>query len=160
MSRLFPVLLAATLGLVPLPALAGASEDAFLARLVGAWRGAGTLSGSETGKLTCTSTIRNVSTGINFRVKCDVPEFGAQNFSGMVSYNDAESRYEAKSSGGEVTIGTKSGNAVIFKAKMKGIATGTSVMKLTTTRITVDTTVKRPGSSSGEIKSHMELTKS
>ena len=93
-------------------------------------------------------------------MKCDVPEFGAQVFSGTVSYNDAEKRYEAKSPAGEVTIGTKKGNAVIFNAKMKGIAVGTSVMKLTTSRITVDTNVKRPGSSSGDIKSHMELTKS
>ncbi len=160
MSRLLPSLVAAALVLSPLPVLAGASEDAFLARLVGTWSGKGTLTGAETGTIDCKSTIRNRSDGINFSVQCDVPEFGAQRFSGAVSYNDAEGRYEAKSAGGEVTIGTKSGNAVIFTAKMKGMATGTSVMKLTTTRIVVDTNVKRPGVSSGEIKSHMELTKS
>ena len=158
MLRALAILLA--FSLAPLPALAGASEDAFLARLVGKWSGAGTITGAETGKLTCTSTFRDVSAGVNFRVKCDVPEFGAQVFSGTVSYNDDEKRYEAKSPAGEVTIGTKKGNAVIFNAKMKGIAVGTSVMKLTTTRITVDTNVKRPGASSGDIKSHMELTKS
>ena len=158
MSRLISIAVVAALALTPLPAFAGASEDAFLARLVGVWTGKGTLSGGETGEIDCRSTIRNRSDGINFSVKCDVPEFGAQSFSGAVSYNDAEGRYEAKSPSGEVTIGTKSGNAVIFNAKMKGIAVGTSVMKLTTSRITVDTTVKRPGSSA-EIKSHLVLTK-
>jgi hypothetical protein len=157
MLRALAILLA--LSLTPLPALAGANEDAFLVRLVGKWAGKGTLTGAETGELICTSSIREVSAGIRFSVKCDVPEFGPQNFSGTVSYNDAEARYEAKSAGGEVTIGTKSGNTVIFNAKMKGIAVGTSVMKLTTSRITVDTNVKRPGSPD-EIKSHLELTKS
>jgi len=159
MSRLLLTLLAATLVLAPLPTFAGATEDAFLARLVGVWSGKGTLTGGETGEIVCNSTIRSVSAGINFRVKCDVPEFGAQTFSGVVSYNDAEARYEAKSQGGDITIGTKSGNAVIFNAKMKGMAVGTSVMKLTGSRITVDANVKRPGSSA-EIKSHLELTKS
>jgi hypothetical protein len=148
------------LSLAPLSALAGANEDAFLARLVGKWSGAGQLTGAETGELSCTGSVREVSTGINFRVKCDVPEFGAQNFSGVVSYNDEEGQYEAKSQSGEVTVGTKSGNAVVFTAKMKGIAVGTSVMKLTTSKITVDTNVKRPGSDEGEIKSRLELTKS
>lgn len=157
MLRALAILLA--ISLAPLPALAGASEDAFLAKLVGKWSGKGTLTGLDKGELVCTSTIREVSTGVRFSVKCDVPEFGPQNFSGTVSYNDAEGRYEAKSAGGEITIGTKSGNAVIFNAKMKGLAEGTSVMKLTTSRITVDTNVTRPGSPD-QIKSHLELTKS
>lgn len=149
------------LSLAPLSALAGSNEDAFLLRLVGKWSGAGKLTGAETGELACTGSVRELSVGINFRVKCDVPEFGAQNFSGVVSYNDEKGQYEAKSQGGEITVGTKSGNAVVFTAKMKGIAIGTSVMKLTSTKITVDTTVKRPGNAdNGEIKSHLELTKS
>lgn len=157
MLRALAVLLA--LSLAPLPAFAGTSEDAFLARIVGKWSGTGTITGSETGKLTCTATVRDVDAGITFRVKCDVPEFGQQVFSGTVSYNDGEKRYEAKSPTGEITIGTKSGNAVVFNAKMKGLAVGTSVMKLTSSKITVDTNVKRPGSD-GDIESHMELTKS
>lgn len=158
MSRLVSIAVATALALTPLPALAGASENAFLGRLVGIWNGKGTLTGGETGELSCRATIRQRSEGINFSVKCDVPEFGAQNFSGIVSYNDAAGRYEATSPGGEVTVGTKSGNAVVFNAKLKGIAIGTSVMKLTPSRIVVDTNVKRPGSSD-EIKSHLELTK-
>jgi hypothetical protein len=159
MSRLLSALVAGALILAPLPALAGPSEEAFLAKPVSTWKGSGTLAGGATGTLACASTIRTAGKGITFRVKCDVPEYGAQTFSGTVTYNDKEGRYEAKSPGGQVTIGTKSGNTVIFAAKMKGIAAGTSVMKMTTTRITVDTNVKRPGSS-GEIKSHMVLTKS
>lgn len=159
MSRLVSIAIAAALALTPLPGFAGANEDAFLSRLVGVWSGKGTLTGGETGEIVCRSTIRARSEGINFSVKCDVPEFGAQNFSGIVAYNEKTGRYEATSPGGEVTVGTKSGNAVIFNAKMKGIAVGTSVMKLTASRITVDTDVKRPGSSA-QIKSHLELTKS
>jgi hypothetical protein len=158
MSRILSTVLAAALVLSPLPAFAGPTEDAFLARLVGIWTGTGTLTGGETGEITCRSTIRERSEGINFSVKCDVPEFGNQNFTGIVSYNDDEKRYEAKSLGGEVTVGTKSGNTLTFVAKMKGIAVGTSVMKLTSSKITVDTNVKRPGSSA-EIKSHLELTR-
>ncbi len=158
MSRLIPIIVAATLALTPLPALAGVSEDAFLARLVGIWTGAGVLTGGETGELTCRATIRQRTEGINFSVKCDVSEFGPQNFSGIVSYNDENARYEAESVGGEITIGKKSGNALVFAARMKGIAVGTSVMKLTPSRIVVDTKVKRPGSNA-EIKSHLELTR-
>ncbi len=157
MLRALAVLLA--LSLTPGIAMAGDKEDAFLAKLVGKWSGTGTLSGAETGKLVCTSSIRAVSAGITYKVSCDVPEFGDQNFSGTVSYNDDKGQYEAKSPSGSITVGTKSGNAVIFTVKMKGLAVGTSVMKLTTSKITVDTKVKRPGSS-GEIKSYLELKKS
>jgi hypothetical protein len=158
MSRLLPALAAAAIVLTPLSAFAGASEDTFLARLVGVWNGKGTFSGSQEGQVTCRSTVRQRSDGVNFSVKCDVPEFGTQSFSGVVSYNDTEKRYEASAQGGDITIGTKSGNAVIFNAKLKGMAVGTSVMKMTSSRIVVDTNVKRPGSGD-QIKSHIELTK-
>ncbi len=158
MSRLIPIVLAAALVLSTDPAVAGPSEDAFLNRLVGIWTGSGVLTGGESGKLTCRATIRQRTVGINFSVKCDVPEFGPQNFSGILSYNDAEARYEAKSVGGEITIGTKSGNALVFAAKLKGLAVGTSVMKLTASRIVVDTKVRRPGSDA-DINSHLELTR-
>jgi hypothetical protein len=158
LPRLLPSLLAATLVLAPLPALAGPAEDTYLARLVGIWTGNGTLSGGETGEITCRATIRERTEGINFSVKCDVPEFGAQNFSGIVSYNEAKGQFEAKSPGGEVTVGQKSGNTLTFNARLRGIAEGTSVMKLSPSRIVVDTNVKRPGSDA-TIKSHLELTR-
>lgn len=157
MLRALAILLAVSLA--PIPALGGANEEAFLARIVGKWSGNGTITGTESGKLSCTATFRDVSAGVSFRVKCDIPELGAQSFSGTMSYNEDEKRYESKSPSGEVTIGKKEGNAVVFTAKMKGMAVGTSVMKMTTSRITVVTNVKRPGSS-GEIKSLMEMRKS
>lgn len=158
MIRLLPLTLAAALVFAPLSVFAGPNEDAFLARLTGVWSGKGKITGSESGDLSCTLTMRQRTEGVNFSVKCDVPEFGKQAFSGIISYNQGEGRYEAKSSGGEVTVGTKSGNAVTFNAKMKGLAVGTSVMTLTSTRISIDTNVKRPGGK-GEIKSRLELTK-
>lgn len=158
MSRILTTLVAAALILAPIPAIAGDAEDAFLAKLVGTWIGTGTITGEISGKLACASTIRTVSSGIAFKVKCDVPEHGAQSFSGTVSYNDKEGRYEAKSQG-QTTIGVKSGSTLTFASKFKGLVTGTSVMKLTSTKFTVDSKVKQPGSS-GEITTHMVMTKS
>ncbi len=47
---------------------------------------------------------------------------------------------------------------MVFTIKLKGIATGESIMKLSATRAVVDTVVQRPNSD-GEIKSHIVLTK-
>jgi hypothetical protein len=157
MTRLTHVLFAAAIALAPSAALAGPTEDAFLAKLPGIWKGKGTITGAETGKVDCTLTIRQRTVGVNFSVKCDVSEFGQQSFSGVISYNDAKGQYEAKSSGGEITIGKKSGSAVVFEGKMKGIAVGTSTMKVATSKVTVDTKVRRPGGSGGDIKSYIEL---
>jgi hypothetical protein len=149
---------AALLLLGAAPALAGKAEDNFLAKLVGVWSGSGTLTGDETGTVDCTMTIRTRSDGVNFRGKCDAGEFGPQNFSGVVGYNDAEGRYEAKSPSGEVVLGVKEGSSVVFTIKLKGIATGTSVMKLSASRAVIDTVVTRPDSDK-QITSHMVLTK-
>ena len=140
------------------PVLAGPTEDAFLAKLQGVWSGTGTLTGSETGKVDCTMTIRARTEGVNFRGKCDAGEFGPQSFSGIVSYNDEAGRYEARSPSGDITLGVKCGNSVIFTIQLKGIATGQSIMKLSATKAVVDTVVKRPNSD-GDIKSHIVLTK-
>lgn len=160
MHRLALALVAATLIAAPAPTSAGTKEDTFLASLVGIWSGTGKLIGSESGQLTCNSTFRAVGNGVNFRVSCDIAEFGAQNFAGTLAYNEDEGRYESKSTGGEITIGTKTGNAVTFTMKMRGIAPGTSVMRLSATKIIVDTKVKRPGGSGSEIRSYIELEKS
>jgi hypothetical protein len=140
------------------PALAGKAEDNFLAKLVGIWSGSGTLTGDETGTVDCTMTIRTRSEGVNFRGKCDAGEFGPQSFSGSVAYNEEMGRYEAKSPSGEVTLGVKEGSSVVFTIALKGIATGTSVMKLSSSKAVIDTIVRRPGGK-GDIKSHMVLTK-
>jgi hypothetical protein len=156
MSRTVAVLFAAALAFSPGFALAGAAEDAYLARLIGVWKGAGALTGDETAAIACTLTVRQRSEGVNFSSKCKVEGLGNQNFSAVISYNDKEGRYEAKSAGGEVTIGTRKGNTLTFNAKMKGIAVGTSVMKLSPSAIVVDTTVRRPGGDA-DIVSHMEM---
>jgi hypothetical protein len=160
MHRLLLSLIAATFIAAPAPTSAGTKEDTFLAGLVGIWSGTGKLIGSKSGQLTCNSTFRTVGDGVYFRVNCDIAEFGKQVFSGTLAYNDDEGRYESKSTGGEITIGTKTGNAVVFTMKMRGIAPGTSVMKLSAAKIIVDTKVKRPGSSGSEIRSYIELKKS
>ena len=156
MTRFARLLLAASIALAPAAAFAGPSEDAFLAKLPGIWKGKGTITGSESGTVDCTLTIRQRTVGLNFSVKCDVTEFGQQSFSGVISYNDAKGQYEAKSSGGEVTVGKKKGNAVVFDGKMKGIAVGTSIMTVSASKVTVDTKVRRPGGD-GDIKSYIEL---
>ncbi len=56
MTRLTPILLAAAIVLAPSAALAGPTEDAFLAKLPGIWKGKGTITGAETGKVDCTLT--------------------------------------------------------------------------------------------------------
>lgn len=158
--RLLPIATAAlaALLLVPAPVNAGKTENDFLTRLVGVWSGGGQLSGAETGSVDCKMTMRQRSDGIAFRVQCNAADLGPQTFSGTLTYNEAKSRYEAISNGGEVTVGTKKGNSVIFVSKMKGIATGESVMNVAASRITVDTTVRR-SANSGDIKSRIELKK-
>lgn len=151
-----PALLALAVILAPLPAMAGAAEDAYLAKLVGIWTGSGKLTGGETATVDCRLTVRQVSSGVNFAAKCDVSDLPDQNFSGVISYNDAKKQYEAKSAGGEITVGTKSGSTLTFTGKVKGIAEGTSTMKLNASRIIVETVVRRPGGTE-DIKSTMEL---
>ena len=140
------------------PVLAGPSEDAFLSSLQGIWSGKGTLTGAETGTIDCKLTIRGRTEGLNFRGKCDAGEFGPQSFSGIVSYNDTEGRYEARSPSGDVALGVKSGKSVIFTIKLKGLATGQSVMQLSASKAVVDTVVTRPRSD-GQIKSHIVMTR-
>ena len=156
MNRLTLTLAAAALALLPGLAVAGPAEDAFLAKLGGHWKGSGKLTGAETGTVECALTVRQRSDGVNFAVKCDVPEFGQQNFSGVMGYNDAAGRYEARSPSGEITPGVKKGSSVVFEAKMRGVAEGVSVLTVSTPRIIVDSTVRRPGGTA-DIKSHIEL---
>ena len=103
-------------------------------------------------------TIRQRTDGVNLRVQVRCRRVRPAEFLGRLELQRRAGRYEARSTGGEVTVGVKKGNSVIFTSKMKGIATGTSVMNVSTSRIVVDTTVKR-SASGGDIKSHLELKK-
>lgn len=149
-------LVALALLATPAAAFAGAAEDAYLAKLVGVWTGSGKLTGGETATVDCRLTVRQVSKGVNFAAKCDVSDLPDQNFSGVITYNDAKKQYEAKSPGGDVTVGTKSGSTLTFVGKVKGIAEGTSTMKLSSSKIIVETVVRRPGGDK-DIKSTLEL---
>jgi hypothetical protein len=157
MRRLIPAALSVVLILSTAPVFAGPSEDAFLAKLPGTWTGKGTISGAESGVIECTLTMRQRDEGISFRSKCDVPQYGPQSFSGSIAYNDKAGQYEAKSPSGDVSVGVKKGSSIVFTGKMKGIAVGTSILTISTSRIVVDSTVRRPGGSGGEIKSHVEM---
>ena len=158
MIRNLSLILVATLALGATPALAGTAETAFMTKLVGNYAGKGTLTGSRTGTYDCTLTMKAKGAGISYRVKCDVEEFGSQSFSGDITYNDQAARYEATSPTGTITVGTKSGGGIAFNSKFRGMASGTSVMKLVPGKITVDTTINDP-ESDGVIKSHLVMSK-
>jgi hypothetical protein len=156
MIRSLSLMFAATLALNVTPAWAGTAEDAFLGKLAGSYGGTGKLTGGRTGALSCTLTIRSTAAGASYRGKCDVPEMGPQGFSGDISYNDKARRYEATSPTGMVTVGSKSGSTLTFNAKIRGMATGNSVMKLSAGRVTVDTSIDDPNSGL-PVKAHIDM---
>jgi len=159
MIRSLSLILVAALALGAPPALAGKAETAFMGKLVGTYAGKGTLSGSRTGTFDCTLTMKAKGDGISYRGKCDVEEFGSQSFSGDITYNDKAGRYEATSPTGTTTVGSKSGSSISFTTKFRGMASGTSVMKMVAGKITVDTTIKDPEAKGGTIKSHIVMSK-
>jgi hypothetical protein len=159
MIRSLSLVLVAALTLGASPAFAGTAETAFMGKLVGTYAGKGTLTGSRTGTFECTLTMRAKGEGISYRGKCDVEEFGSQSFSGDITYNDKAGRYEASSPTGTTTVGSKSGGGIAFTSKFRGMASGTSVMKMASGKITVDTTIKDPEAKGGTIQSHIVMSK-
>jgi hypothetical protein len=159
MIRSLTLVLVAALTLGASPAFAGTAETAFMGKLVGTYAGKGTLTGSRTGTFDCTLTMRAKGEGISYRGKCDVEEFGSQSFSGDITYNDKAGRYEASSPTGTTTVGSKSGGGIAFTSKFRGMASGTSVMKMASGKITVDTTIKDPEAKGGTIQSHIVMSK-
>ena len=148
---------AAALSLFVLPALAGPTETAFLSKLPGTWTGAGSITGGDGGAVKCTLTLKG-SEKISFQGTCDAGSYGPQTYSGALAYSDAAKQYQARSNG-ETVVGVKSGNAVVFKSKMKTLAgTGDSVMKLSANTIVIDVDITR--SDTGDrMKSHITFTK-
>lgn len=150
------ILSAAVLGMVASPVFAGPAEDAFLAKLAGRYAGAGTVGGSHAGTVNCTLVIRGTREGVSYRGTCDVEAYGPQSFSGSIRYSDDARRYEATSPSGTVTAGVKTGSRITFTAKLHGLATGTSVMKLGGGHVVVDSVIDDP--QSGEpITSHIDM---
>ena len=155
--RLIPTLAFAFVAAsMALPAYAGPAEDAFLGKLTGAWSGGGTATGADAGPITCSMTFRPADGGTHFSGSCNAAGVGfEQSFSGSVTYNDAKKRYEAVSNGRN-QVGTKSGGGVTFVTKITGmVGKGTSTMKLTTNRITIDVAL----TGDTPIKSHIVFTK-
>ena len=119
--------------LVPVaaPAFAGPSEAAFLERLAGTWRGKGTITGPESGAVTCRLTLRASGERLNFNGRCAFSGGGAaQSFSGSIRYNEAKGLYESSSSG-QTVAGKKSGSTLTFSSTQKDLrGTVTSTMTL------------------------------
>ncbi len=130
-------------------AFAGAAEDAFLGKLVGSWTGTGTVTGTKNTSLDCTLSFKASSGKVSFSGKCNAEGLGPQSFSGVLDYNDKAGRYEATSGGAssKVTVGVKSGSSVVFTSDVRGIAgSGTSVMKVSASKIVIDTNVTQKSS--------------
>lgn len=124
------------------PALAGPAEKAFLAKLPGTWTGTGTVTGLDSAGVTCTLTLTG-SDKINFAGQCDAGSYGPQSYKGVLTYDDAAKKYVARSAN-EIVVGTKSGNAVVFKFPIKTIAgPGKSVMSLSANTVQVNLTLTR-----------------
>src|SRR5437868_6394230 len=91
-----PMLLAA----LCVPNLATAAvDDVFLAKLVGDWTGAGSVTGSRNADLACTLTFKESGTRLKYNGRCDAEDLGGRSFSGTLYYHDKEKRYEAKANG-------------------------------------------------------------
>jgi hypothetical protein len=149
--------LAVSLALCASPALAGAADQAFLAKLAGTWTGSGTISGDEQGSVDCKLTLSGTDK-VNFRGMCDAGKFGPQDYSGVLTYDEPSKKYLARSNG-QTVVGVKSGASVVFTSKMKTMAgTGNSIMKLSTSTIAIDVDLVR--SDTGEkLKSHLNFKK-
>jgi hypothetical protein len=155
-----PMILLATAAfasLFALPAYAGPAEDAFLAKLTGAWTGSGTVTGEDEGAVSCTLTFKPTPGGEKFSGKCLAKGLaGGQSFSGTISYNDKTRKYEAGGNG-QTSVGVKSGSSVVFTSDFKGMIKGTSVMKVSTSKILIDATIDR---GRGKVsKSHVTFSK-
>ena len=157
MRLVLPLAAAMALTIVASPALAGPAETAFLSKLPGTWTGGGTITGGDGGSVKCTLTLTG-SDKISFKGTCDAGSYGPQTYSGALAYNDTAKQYQARSNG-ETVVGTKSGNSIVFKSKMKTIAgTGDSVMKLSANTIVIDVDMTR-ADTGDRMKSHITFTK-
>ncbi len=118
------------------PAVAGQSENALLAKYEGQWRGTGKVTGPDPGTVVCRITFKNATAGkLSYTGRCSFAGTGAASFRGSIVYNDANKRFEASSSAQSVTtttIGKRLGNGIVFAGEGMKTAYGTasSVMTL------------------------------
>lgn len=135
-SSLKVLALAATLALpTALPAVAGPAESALLAKYAGEWRGAGKVTGPDSGTVVCRLSFKSATTGrLSYTGRCSFSGSGAASFRGTLSYNDAKRQYEAASSAQGVsstTIGRKQGGGIVFAASGMDTRYGTASSTMT-----------------------------
>jgi hypothetical protein len=130
--------LAFLLAALATPLAAAEADLAFLERLAGNWRGTGSLSGDQSGKVDCRLSLRPSGDHLVYNGRCSLVGEGAQSFQGTISYNDAARRYEARSSQG-TAVGTRDGGALVFAFQGKNLrGSVNSTMRLTSSAIRVD----------------------
>jgi hypothetical protein len=120
------------------PAVAGPSENAFLERLIGTWKGAGRITGPDGGNVSCRLTFKPSGARLNYTGRCALSGGGgAQSFTGSIRFNDNTGRYES-SSAGKTVAGKKNGSSLVFTTAQKDMrGTGTSTMSLSARAISV-----------------------
>ena len=135
--------LAAALVSVPaVPAFAAPADVQLLQSYAGSWRGAGELTGPDSGSVRCRLTFRAQGEKLSFTGRCTVAGSGTRGFTGSISFNDATGRYEASSSDGTV-VGRKSGNTISFNMSSSTVQGDvTSTMTLNGNQIRVDFELK------------------
>src|SRR3569833_1319645 len=115
-TKLFSVLVAATLALSATPAFAGPAETAFLQKLTANWVGKGKLVGAQSGPVACRIVITAGGQSAKYQGRCTIPDMASQAFNGAFTYNDKAKRYEVRSVNGTVP-GVRRGNSLIFTTK-------------------------------------------
>lgn len=135
-------LAAALLSVPAIPAFAAPADVELLQSYAGSWRGAGELTGPDSGAVRCRLTFRPSGQKLSFTGRCTVAGSGTRGFTGTIAFNDATGRYEASSSDGTV-VGRKSGNTITFNMSDSTVqGEVTSTMSLRGDQIRVDFELK------------------
>ena len=131
----------ALVALTAAPAFAGPAETKFLQTIAGSWSGSGKLTGAQSGPINCKVVFKAANQKTSYQGRCNVPDIGAKSFSGGLTYNDAQKRYEIRSAGGSVP-GVRRGNSLIFTTKSNSMGgTSYSTMTISASRMVIDFTI-------------------
>lgn len=137
----------------PLPAFAGAAQDATLAKYVGTWSGSGALTGAEAGNITCKLTFKKSASKLTYSGRCSYSGGpGSSTFNGNISYNDSTGKYVAKS-GGKSFNGSVSGGSIVFnmsQSDMRGTFASTLTLG-TNIKFAVKVTTQDGDTSAGNV---------
>lgn len=115
-------LVPALLAPLALPAFAGSTENALLAKYAGNWRGTGEVTGPNAGSVVCRLSFKPADSGaVSYSGRCSFGA-GGYSFRGAMAYDDARNRFFSQSTvqGEQVnTTGKKSGNTITFASSME-----------------------------------------